>query len=296
MSVLDLSNLTPPDLIEDLDYEACFKEMRDRLVANDDSFTALTESDPVYKILEVAAYFRILDRQRVNEAALAVMIAYAAKDDLDQVGARFKVTRLTVTAADDSTTPPTPAVMEDDDSFRDRIQLAMEGMSVAGPVNAYIYHAKSADARVADVTAISPTSGQALITVLSSEEDGTASQDILDNVETALNAEDVRPLCDEVVVQSAKIVEYGIDATLYLSSGPESEPILKKAAENAASYAASQRRLGRNIRRSAITSALHVSGVEYVKLNSPAEDIIISKEQAGYCSGGIVTNYGGEDE
>ena len=295
MSVIDLSNLTPPELIEDLDYEACFAEMRDRLVEHDATFTALTESDPVYKILEVAAYYRILDRQRVNEAALAVMIAYSKGHDLDHVGARFKVSRLMVSGADDSTTPPTPAVMEDDDAFRDRIQLAMEGMSVAGPTKAYIYHAKSADARVADVTAISPTQGQALITVLSNEGRGAASQDMLEQVEDALNAEDVRPLCDEVVVQSATIMDYEIEAILYLSPSPESEPILQKATENAASYAASQRRLGRNIRRTAITSALHISGIEYVKLLQPAEDIVISPEQASYCTN-ISIRYGGEDE
>lgn len=44
-----------------------------------------------------------------------------------------------------------------DDRFRERIRLAPERLSVAGPEEAYVYWAKSADASIADVKAISET-------------------------------------------------------------------------------------------------------------------------------------------
>ncbi|WP_459782650.1 baseplate J/gp47 family protein, partial [Photobacterium sp. R1] len=91
-----------------------------------------------------------------------------------------------------------------------------------------------------------------LITVLSRAGNGSAEPGILDAVKSRLSAEDIRPLTDEVTVQSADIVSYEIDATLYLASGPESEPVLAAAQERIAAYTTEQFRLGRNIRRSAI--------------------------------------------
>lgn len=44
-----------------------------------------------------------------------------------------------------------------DDRFRERIRLAPERLSVAGPEEAYVYWAKTADAGIADVKAISET-------------------------------------------------------------------------------------------------------------------------------------------
>ncbi|MBY8066961.1 baseplate J/gp47 family protein [Vibrio fluvialis] len=295
MSVQDLSLLSPPELLETLDYEQIFEEMRLRLISLDPTYSALVESDPAYKILEVAAYFRLIDRQRINDAAVATMLAYAQKADLDNIGARYNVERQVITPEDTSTVPPTEAVMEPDDDFRLRIQLRLEGMSVAGPVNAYKYHALSAHAQVADVTAISPNPGEVLVTVLSREGNGTASNDVLTAVRTALNAEYVRPLTDAVTVQSATITNYQIDAVLYMPPGPEYEATMAAANTRIAEYTNEQLRLGRNIRRSAIDAALHVSGVQNVKVISPDADIVLDKTKAGYCTS-IALSYGGEDE
>lgn len=85
------------------------------------------------------------------------MLACAAGNDLDVIGANYNTTRLTITPADDSTIPPTPAVMESDTDYRLRIQQAFEGLSVAGSVGAYQYHGRSADGRVADISVTSPS-------------------------------------------------------------------------------------------------------------------------------------------
>ncbi|MBA1636880.1 baseplate assembly protein, partial [Escherichia coli] len=82
------------------------------------------------KLLEENAYRELIWRQRVNEAARAVMLACAAGNDLDVIGANYNTTRLIITPADDSTIPPTPAVMESDTDYRLRIQQAFEGLSV----------------------------------------------------------------------------------------------------------------------------------------------------------------------
>ena len=117
-SQIDLSRLAAPDVVEVLDYEVILAEMLADLRARDSAFTALTEADPAYKILEVAAYRELLIRQRINEAARSVMLAYAAGADLDQIAANFGVARLLIRPADDRTIPPTPAVYETDEELR----------------------------------------------------------------------------------------------------------------------------------------------------------------------------------
>ena len=94
----------------------------------------------------------------------------------DVIGANYNTTRLTITPADDSTIPPTPAVMESDTDYRLRIQQAFEGLSVAGSVGAYQYHGRSADGRVADISVTSPSPACVTISVLSRENNGVASK------------------------------------------------------------------------------------------------------------------------
>lgn len=91
-------------------------------------------------------------------------------------------------------------------------------------------------------------------------------------------------MADRVTVQSAEIVPYQIDATLYVYPGPESEPIRQASEQKLQSYISAQHRLGRDIRLSAIYAALHVEGVQRVELASPQADIVLSKSQASNCT------------
>lgn len=302
MATIDLSQLPAPDVVEALDYETLLNERKATLVslypADQQDAIARTlslESEPVVKLLQENAYREVILRQRVNEAAKAVMVAYALADDLDQLGANNGVARLTRTAADDTTTPPTAAVMESDDDYRVRIAAAFEGLSVAGPSGAYEYHAKSADGRVADASAVSPSPACVTITVLSREGNGEAAADLLAVVDKALNDEDVRPVADRVTVQSAAIVDYAVEAVLYLYPGPEAEPIRAAAGAKLAAFVSAQARLGRDIRKSALYAALHVEGVQRVELLQPVADVVLDKTQAAYCAGWSIT-VGGSDE
>ncbi|WP_323667089.1 baseplate assembly protein [Pectobacterium punjabense] len=302
MAMIDLSQLPAPAVVEELDYEAIYTERKAMLLSlyPEDQRAAVArtltlESEPLVKLLQENAYRELLWRQRVNEAARAVMVAFAQGDDLDQLGANFSVSRLVITPADDSTLPPTPALMESDSDFRLRIQQSFEGLSVAGSVGAYQYHGRSADGRVADVSVISPSPASVTVSVLSREGNGSASPELVAIVATALNGEDVRPVADRVTVQSAAIVPYEIDATLYLYPGPEKEPVRAAAEQKLKAYVSAQHRLGRDIRRSAIYAALHVEGVQRVELTTPAADIVLTDAQASYCSG-YRLGVGGADE
>ncbi len=135
MPIIDLNQLPAPDVVEELDFETILAERKATLISlyPEDQQEAVArtltlESEPLVKLLEENAYRELIWRQRVNEAARAVMLACAAGNDLDVIGANYNTTRLTITPADDSTIPPTPAVMESDTDYRLRIQQSFEGL------------------------------------------------------------------------------------------------------------------------------------------------------------------------
>lgn len=93
--LIDLSKLPAPQLIEELDYEAILNEMRKKLRELLPEWTGYElESDPANKVLEVAAYREMLLRQRVNEAARGVLVAFAQGSDLDHLAAFYPDKRL----------------------------------------------------------------------------------------------------------------------------------------------------------------------------------------------------------
>ena len=302
MATIDLSQLPAPDVVETLDFEVILAERKATLVSlypeeQQDAVarTLALESEPLVKYLEENAYREVIWRQRVNDAARAVMLAFAEGKDLDVIGANFDAERLVITPADESAIPPVAAVMESDTDFRLRIQQAFEALSTAGSTGAYEFHGRSADGRVADISVISPSPACVTISVLSRNENGAASDELLTIVRNALNDEDVRPVADRVTVQSAEIVDYQIDATLFVYPGPESEPVRAAAETKLAAYISAQHRLGRDIRLSAIYAALHVEGVQRVELAAPVADIVLDKTQASFCSDYQIV-IGGSDE
>ncbi|KAF1072698.1 MAG: hypothetical protein GAK45_00133 [Pseudomonas citronellolis] len=288
---IDLTQLPTPDVVEQIDFETILSERKAYLVslfpAGEQATIAARlalESEPLTKLCEENAYREVIWRQRVNEAALATMLASAMGSDLDQSAANVNLKRLVVTAADTTAVPPVAEVLEDDDSLRERAQMAWEGLSVAGPRNSYILHARSADGRVADATAVSPSPAVVVVTVQGNEEDGSASDDLVAVVASYLNDEDRRPVADRLTVQAAEVVPYSVTGTLFLSTaGPEAEPILEAAQAALQTYVHQRRRLGMEVSESAVHAALHVEGVRKVELVDWA-DIVATEAQAPYCT------------
>ena len=293
---IDLSQLPAPRVVEPLDFETLLQARKDRLVslwpaAEQAALRArlALESEPLTKLLQENTYRELLLRQRVNEAALGTMLAKATGSDLEQIAAGVNLTRLVVTPADRNALPPLAAVLESDDALRERVQMAWEGLSVAGPRNAYILHARNASGKVADASATSPSPAVVTVTVQSLDGDGSASAELLATVSQALNDEDVRPVGDRLTVQSAQILTYQVNAILHLANpGAEGEVILATARQQLAAYVNQRRRLGARVSRSGIDAALHVAGVAWVELPG-WQDLTPSEAQAAYCTASRVT-------
>jgi phage-related baseplate assembly protein len=280
---IDLSALPAPTVVESLSFETILSQMVADLQARDSSFTALVESDPAYKILEVCAYRELLIRQRVNDSAKAVMLAYAIGSDLDHLGGLMGVTRKTLVAADPAALPPVEAVMESDDDLRKRIQLSVEGLSTAGPVGSYIYHALSVTS-VKDVAVNNPSAGVVQIVVLANRATGIPTSGELAEVSAALNEEHIRPLTDTVQVQAADVLTYTVTATIFVNAGPDASTVLANCNESIADYVDSQFRLDNDINLSGIYSALHIDGVTKVTLAAPSDNIAVTSLQAARCT------------
>ena len=291
-AAIDLSQLPPPQIVEQIDFELILAERKAYMIslwpADEQAQIAARleiESEPLTKLLQENAYRETVWRQRVNEASLANLLATARGTDLEQLAGNFNVKRLVIQQGKANAVPPIPTLMESDDSLRERAQMAWEGLSTAGPRNSYIFHARAADGRVADATAESPSPAVAVVTVQSLLGDGTAPPELLAVVNAYLSDDDRRPVADRLTVQGAQILNYQVKAKLYLlSSGPESEPILAAAEQRLLAYVHQRRRLGMEVSESALHAALHVEGVRKVELEGWV-DIVATKAQAPYCTG-----------
>lgn len=278
MSTIDLSTLAAPTIVVVKDFETILAEMLAELAGYAPTLE-IAESDPAYKVLEVAAYREMLIRQEAQDGGKQVMLTYATGANLDQLGANYDCARKTD---------------ETDADYRARIALSLEAISTAGSRNSYIYHALSVDG-VADVSAIGPDDdaeidvdpGNVIVTVLAAPTEdapeGTPTAELLAEVVAALNDEDVRPLTDTVTVQAVALTEFSIAATLYFYSGPDAATIMEAAQAAVEAYVTECHKIGYDVARSGIFRALHQTGVQRVTLTLPATDVAVDAEHVSYC-------------
>ena len=301
--LVDLKKLPAPKVVQELSYETLLAQRKDKFLSLQETdelrehwrARLQLESEPVVKLLEENAYLELLLRTNINESAKAVMLAYATGSDLDQLGALFGVTRLIIQAEDLKSNPPSPAKYEDDERFRTRIQMSLEGLTTAGSRASYEFHALSTSAKVKDGDVTSPTAGTVKVAILSTEGQGTADSDLINAVKEQLNAEHIRPLTDTVLVESAAILPYEIQATITLYPTVLEGVVMANVNQAITHYANKQHLLGIDITLSGIYAALHQEGVQNVKLTQPLADLIVQPHQAAYCTQ-IQVNVGGRDE
>ncbi|RYG19127.1 MAG: baseplate assembly protein, partial [Caulobacteraceae bacterium] len=297
-TAVDLSKLPFPAVIEVLSYDQLVQERKDALIASvaaEDIHAAAAlaialqlPSDPLVKLIEIEATREMNLRQRVNDAAKARMLAYAVGSDLDHTVAPFGIERLVI----QEETETADAIDEGDDALRRRALLAPEGYSVAGPEGAYIFHALSASGTVLDASATSPEPGQVVVTVLSRLNNGVPDAPLLALVAAAVSAEGTRPLTDHVLVSAADILEFLIEARIHTFAGPDAAVVLAEANARLQRYLEDSYRLGRDVTRSGIITALSADGVQDVELIHPAANVVVSRTQAARCTAVSVTHVG----
>lgn len=319
-----IANLPEPALIEELNYEAIFRQLVEDFRARHPDYDALLESDPAIKLLQVFAYRELALRQRVNDAFKATLLAFAQAGDLDQLAAFYGVNRQSA---------------ELDEALRSRTIERIKGSSTAGGAAWYRYQTLTADERVVDALVTSPDAGQVRIALLSNEGpnikaatgatldtlgavyaltrntllnendtdfrarvleaalggrgDGAASSQLLGVVDAKVQADEVRVITDTVQVISANIAQVDVVANVYLY--PDQQAAILGGLEQAIRTAfATEGGLGWDLTPSWLISRLHVQGVQRVELVSPAATVVADSTTA-VALGAVTINLAGYD-
>jgi phage-related baseplate assembly protein len=253
--------LQAPQIIEELSFEEILQSMKEALVAIDSEYTAYLGSDPLMKLMEVAAYREVLLRQRINQAAKANLLSFATGSDLDNLSSFYGIARKDG---------------ETDEELRERTHAKIVGWSSSGSREAYKFHALNSDSRVKEANADSPEPGLVRISILSKENGGVVSEELLESVKNYMLREDVRMLTDTVEVVPCGLIEVNIRAKIILMSSTPSE-ILNTIRSSFMADFNKIAGLGVSISRAWIISHLFAGGVRDVELITPANDILISE-------------------
>lgn len=266
----ELANLPAPAVIAELSFEASRTEFIARLKAAFDAVgidydVDLLATDPGVILMEVAAYIDVNLRQRINEAIRANLLAFAYGGDLDHLAQFYDVSR---------------QMGEGDERLRERVVLAIRGRSTGGTEPRYQAIAMAADVRIADVSVYTVGRDPTVrVAIFSSDNNGVASQSLVDKVSAALNDPAVRMVNDLIVVAPAVRQVVNISAQVWLlPQAPISTVSVIEAALRSAW--ADQIVMGRDVTRSWVVSRLMLGDVQRVEIDSPASDIAVPADQA----------------
>lgn len=180
--------------------------------------------------------------------------------------------------------------------YRERIRQAPSKFSTAGPEDAYIYWAKTADVNILDVVVTSPAAGEIKITVLM-QDGAETTQAILDKVLAVCGGKKVRPLTDNVTAAAPVESPYDITLTYYISEADAaSEAGIRSAIEDSGGavdqYEVWQgSKLGRAINPDYLRQLMLNAGAYRITLTAPAYTEVA--EDAVATAGTVTITYGG---
>ena len=185
---------------------------------------------------------------------------------------------------------------EEDAAFAERIRLAPNSFSVAGPSKAYIFHTYSVSSAIIDVAVTSPTPG--VVNVYPLLESGDLpGEELLGDVEAYLSADDIRPLTDEVHALAPTARNYAIKVDYWIFSEDQSRAEQIKADVEAAveQYRLWQQgRIGRDILPDQLIRSVIAAGAARVDSStlSPATFIELEEDEVAQCTG-VTVNFKG---
>lgn len=278
-----LTGLPAPAVIEELSFEAVFAAMKADMIVRLPAIEPVLqlESSAAVKVMQVCAYRELVIRARVNEAARANLLKYAAGTDLDHVGA--------------NASPPAARMFEEDDErFRLRILLTSLARNM-GSIHRYRLIALNASTEVRDAIAYregrDPTVN---VAVLATGETGVAGDAILGAVRDAFAQPENRMVNGAVAVRSAVTAVINITAALTVTSSTPASIMATAEAALRAAWAA-EGGLGRDLTLDWIRSRLLVPGVYSVAIATPAASTILPPYEAASI-GAVNLSVAGEND
>lgn len=221
------------------------------------------EFDPIVILQENGAFFDMLLRDRINQAARAVTLPFAIGTDLNAIAAKYPVgPRL---------------VGESDDRYRRRTQLSLNALSAHGAAGAYMYFALTADPLLRDVSETGKEgTGEVIVTCLS--EDPLQPRPTLARllaIRAFIMAEYRKGATDVLTVAPPIVTETKYRIQVWLYPPPDKDNLLALLNTAVAELIEAQRWLGYDHTRMAIFAALKQEGVHHANILEPAADIFV---------------------
>lgn len=192
------------------------------------------------------------------------------------------------------------ADQEADDEYAERIRLAPNSFSVAGPSKAYIYHTYSVSSAIIDVSVTSPEPG--VVNVYPLLEGGTLPQDeVLNQVKEYLNGEEIRPLTDYVEVLAPTAKEYAINIDFWITSENRTKAeTIRAAVEKAVNDYRDwqQAKIGRDILPAQLIHNIIAAGAARIDAATmtPSAFVELADNEVAQCTGISITYKGYKDE
>lgn len=288
---LDLSRLPPPEVVKDISYEVILAERIARLKELwPDLDTTNLETEPAVILQQEDAYREALDLAAINDAARAVMLAFATGADLDNIAAFYGVVRILIQARNPND-PTSVDVYESDTDLRRRAQLAPEALPYAGLTGGgYRFLALRAAPSLKDVKPLRRSGGRVDVVLLGRSGDGAVVNDVVQSVYSVFQDDEATQLTDVVSVRSAEIVNYAISIKLRIPLGPDPNVIKGLALAAVNKYAADRHRVDLPVYITGLIAAAQVGNVEQVVVLSPSSDVIATGGQAAFCISVTITH------
>jgi len=246
---IDLSRLSPPDVIRRPDWEAdialLVADLSERLPA----WRGVFQGDSFRKICLSWANRLMLKDEQHNNDARQMLLAYATGENLEHLAATYhRVERL-------------PG--EGDLELRARAQAAPEARAVYGlPEGAYVFRTSSNFANeIADVKAIHRGGGRVELRLLGKAPGGGVSTELLLRVHRHFAGEDGSASTDVLSVLPAIVEDVPVSIRHTIPRGPDANVLLEAASKQLQAYAAALFRLNVGLYLDALTAAARVPSV-----------------------------------
>lgn len=241
------------------------------------------ESDPYMIILECISYKELQNRLNDNEKIKKMIPHLTSGDDLDVVLFSYfgGIKRLE---------------NENDEDFLDRAILSLNRSSTAGAYKTYEYFTYSANETIEDVKVLNGLKPLATYVPLFLEKneaeilealfqligdmatvevyiasENEITQEVLDDVNTILNDEKIRPLTDRILVKPASKKDLVLDVSLEIYDLNNKEVIQNEIMKNFDKFF----KIGEDLTYSELISQLHINGV-YKVVTNIKDDVIVS--------------------
>ncbi|KZK97941.1 Baseplate J-like protein [Pseudovibrio sp. Ad5] len=264
------TKLPPPELIENIDYEAILAASLNRLKSKFDAAgipwtVEGLETDPAKILQEELVYLVVYLLQLGNEKFVLYFVDYAYGVALDVLAVFYGVTRMQ---------------SEQDDRFRTRIKLHIVGRSGGGPEERYKALSMDAHLDVKGVAiwdnGIDPT---LYVGVLSAVPGGHASDELLEAVLGHLIQPANKVTSDRFIVVSAVTKTIDVALQVQLEEHARNSALEALEAKLRAAWEAEER-LGLDLTRAWLINTAMGDGINNVIVEAPFVDVVADPNEA----------------